>query len=98
MRYGYLIGGFLVWIALGSPFSEAQYTANFQTNSIIGVTNNWSGSYIVGSNTFADTLLIENSGVLSNGDVYLGYGGCDSNNSVLVTQYGFHQSRARDFP
>ncbi|MGP8019737.1 MAG: hypothetical protein ACLPRE_01890, partial [Limisphaerales bacterium] len=45
--------------------ASGQYTSNFQTNTISGVTNNWSGDYVVGSNTFADALLVRNGGVLS---------------------------------
>src|ERR1035437_5511413 len=78
----------LLGIILGSRSSEAQYTANFQTNIISGVTSNWTGDYLVGSNTFADALLIQNSGVLSNGTGYLGYNSSSSNNSALVTDIG----------
>ena len=59
---------------------RAQYTANFQTNTISGITNNWTGDYIVGFSTFADVLLIEGGGVLSNGHGYVGYSASGSNN------------------
>jgi T5SS/PEP-CTERM-associated repeat protein len=88
MRRGYLVAGFLVWIALGSYYSEAQYTANFQTNIISGVTSNWSGVYTIGDTNFADVLLIENSGVLSNSFAYIGRTASSTNNSVLVTGSG----------
>jgi fibronectin-binding autotransporter adhesin len=53
--------------------AHAQYTADYQTNIISGVTSNWSGDYIVGSsNTYADVLLIQSSGVLSNGSGSVG--------------------------
>ncbi len=50
-----------------TPAIRAQFTANYQTNIISGVTSNWSGSYYVGSNTFANSLLIQNGGVLISG-------------------------------
>jgi T5SS/PEP-CTERM-associated repeat protein len=82
-----------VLIALGFFFIltaplRAQYTADYQTNIISGVTSNWMGSYLVGSNTFADVLLIQNAGVLSNRTGYLGYEASSSNNSVVVAGLG----------
>ena len=70
-----------------ATLADAQYTGDFQTNTIGGVVSNWTGNYIVGSNTFADALLIENGGVLSNG---FGQLGCQlsSNNSVHVVNRG----------
>jgi hypothetical protein len=47
--------------------TQAQFTANDQTNTIDGVVSNWPGDYVVGSNTFNDALQILNGGVLSNG-------------------------------
>ena len=85
MRHDCLIVGLLVGIVLGPRPSEAQYTNDYQTNTISGVTSNWSGDYVVGSNTFADVLLIQNTGVLSIGCGYLGYEVSSSNNSVQVT-------------
>jgi hypothetical protein len=38
---------------------RAQFTANFQTNTINGVTSNWMGSYVVGNTNYLDTLLIQ---------------------------------------
>lgn len=67
--------------------ARSQYTADFQTNLISGVTSNWTSSYIVGSNTFADTLTIKDGGVLSNSTFsycYLGYESSSSNNNALV--------------
>jgi hypothetical protein len=49
-----------------APVSRAQYTADFQTNIIDGVVSNWSGEYVIGSNTFGDVFLIQNGGVFSN--------------------------------
>ena len=57
----------------GARYSSAQYAGNSQTNIISGVVSNWTGDYLVGSNTFADASLIQNGGVLSNGNGYLGY-------------------------
>jgi T5SS/PEP-CTERM-associated repeat protein len=68
--------------------AKAQYTANFQTNIISGVTSNWMGDYLVGSSTFADVLLIQSSGVLSNRFSYLGYAISSSNNTALVSGIG----------
>ncbi|HUJ09366.1 MAG TPA: hypothetical protein VL171_05010 [Verrucomicrobiae bacterium] len=55
--------------------ANGQFSANFQTNTISAVTSNWvgNGTYVVGSNTFADVLQITNSGVLSNGTGSIGY-------------------------
>jgi T5SS/PEP-CTERM-associated repeat protein len=84
MRRGCLIAEFLIGFALASRPSEAQYGANFQTNTISGVTSNWSGDYCVGSNTFANALLIRNGGVLTNAAGYVGYLQTSSSNRVLV--------------
>lgn len=64
----------------------AQFSANYQTNIIAGVTSNWvgNGTYVVGSNTFRDHLRISADSVLSNGTGYVGYTTGGSNNSVLV--------------
>jgi T5SS/PEP-CTERM-associated repeat protein len=70
------------------PRACAQYTGNFQTNVISGVTTNVPG-YIVGNNTFADVLIIRNGGALvSSGDGDLGETSGSSNNSALVTGSG----------
>jgi len=84
MQRGCLVAGFLVWIAAGSRPSAAQYTANFQDAIISGVTSNWSGDYIVGSNTYADILFVQNGGMLSDGNGYLGYEASGSNNVAAV--------------
>src|SRR5437867_282703 len=65
--------------------ARAQFSANFQTNTISGVSNWVSGAgYVVGSNTFSDALIIQSGGVLSNGDSYLGYEIAGSNNVAVV--------------
>src|SRR5437867_442150 len=74
----------LVWL----PIVHAQYTADFQTNIISGVTSNWSGDYFVGNTLSADALLIQSNGVLSDTRGYLGYDSSSSNNSALVTDVG----------
>jgi len=70
------------------PTARAQHTADYQAKIISGVTSNWTGNYLVGSNTFADVLLIQNNGVLSNGTGYSSYEAGSSNNSALVTGSG----------
>ena len=73
IRCRVLILGWLAGMFAGARYSSAQYAGNSQTNIISGVVSNWTGDYLVGSNTFADALLIQNGGVLSNGNGYLGY-------------------------
>jgi T5SS/PEP-CTERM-associated repeat protein len=68
--------------------AAAQYTSNYQTNTISGVTSNWPGDYVVGSNTFADALLIRNRGALSNADGYVGYLPASNTNFVMVAGAG----------
>ena len=84
----WFIWGFLVGITFSAHRSQAQYTANSQTNLISGVTSNWPGSYYVGNTNFADALLIESNGVLNSGTGCLGYSSTSSNNSALVTGSG----------
>jgi len=84
-RKPWFVWGLLVGIAFSFQPAYAQYSANFQTNIISSVTNNWSGDYIVGSNAFADALLIQAAGVLSNANGYLGYEVGGSNDSALVS-------------
>ena len=64
--------------------ASGQYTSNYQTNTISGATSNWAGDYVVGSNTFANALLIRNAGVLTNADGYVGYLPASSSNYVLI--------------
>src|ERR1017187_9788295 len=89
MQRDCLIAGFLVSIMLGVQPSEAQYTANFQTNIISGVTSNWSGTYYVGNTAFADVLFIQSNGVLNtSGPGFLGQSTQSSNNIAVVTDPG----------
>jgi len=68
--------------------AAAQYTSNYQTNTINGATNKWAGNYVVGSNTFANALLIKNGGVLTNADSYVGYLPASVSNFVMVAGAG----------
>jgi T5SS/PEP-CTERM-associated repeat protein len=77
-----------------TPTARAQYTNNFQDTIISGATSNWSGSYIVGSNTFADILFVQNGGVLADGNGYLGYDASGSNNVAAVIDSGSVWSNA----
>src|SRR5437867_3564780 len=71
-----------------TPRSFAQFTADFQTNTIDGVVNNWSGDYNIG-NTFADALLIQNGGELvATGRGILGPSANSSNNLAVVSDTG----------
>ena len=79
--------GFLIWLALGSQPSEGQYTSNFQTNIVDG-TASGGLNYIVGSNTYADVLLIRNKGSVNDGSGYVGYEVGSSNNTVVITGSG----------
>jgi T5SS/PEP-CTERM-associated repeat protein len=84
MRCRVLTLGLLAGMLGGVRSASAQYTGNFQTNIISGVISNWTGDYVIGSNTFADALLIQNGGALSNGNSYLGYEiGADNNTAVI---------------
>lgn len=73
---------------LGLGSSHAQFTANFQTNIISGGISNWAGLYFVGSNTFANALLIRNGGSLTDADAHVGYLAGSSSNHVLVAGTG----------
>ena len=85
IRYRVLLLGLLTGMLMGARSSSAQFTGNFQTNIINGVVSNWTGDYLIGSNLFADALLIQNGGVLSNGNGYLGYEIGADNNTALVS-------------
>jgi autotransporter family porin len=83
-----LIVGLFAGIAMWAGSSNAQYTLDFQTNLYVGIISNWPGSYIVGSNTIADVLLIKSGGTLSCDGGYLGYETDSSNNTAVVTGTG----------
>ena len=84
VQRSFLMAGILIPILFGYQPVHAQYTADYQTNIISGVTSNWSGDYSVGNNTFANALLIRNGGVLSNADGRMAFMQASSNNSVVV--------------
>jgi T5SS/PEP-CTERM-associated repeat protein len=71
-----------------TPAARSQYTTNFQINISSGMASNWSGDYVVGSNTFADVLFVQNSAVLANGNGYLGYEASGNNNLAAVIGSG----------
>ncbi|HWX19085.1 MAG TPA: hypothetical protein VN578_04160 [Candidatus Binatia bacterium] len=85
---------FLLGSGLGIQSAVGQFTANYQTNVVSGVTLNWASNYLVGSNTFADALLIRSAGVLTNADAQVGCLPVSSNNYVLVTGNGSVWSNA----
>src|ERR1041385_1527281 len=74
--------------------ASAQYSANYQTNIISGVISNWSGDYFVGSNTFANGIMIRNGGVLANADAQVGCLSMSTSNYVLVSGAGSVWSNA----
>ena len=88
IRLNCLIAGLFIWIVLGPESSHAQYSLDFQTNLISGVTSNWSGDYVVGSNTLSDVLQVQSGGVLSNHFGYVGYETNSGNNAVTVIGNG----------
>jgi len=89
MRDACLVAGIITGLVFSSRPTQAQYSANFQTNLINGAVSNWSGDYSVGSNNFADVLLIRNGGTLfDGGGGYIGSFSIGSNNSVLVADAG----------
>jgi T5SS/PEP-CTERM-associated repeat protein len=85
-----LLGGLLL-----NPPARAQYTADYQTNIISGVTSNWvdnpsnpNAGYVVGSNYVDDALVINGGGVLSNSNGYIGYEVGANDNSAFVSDAG----------
>jgi T5SS/PEP-CTERM-associated repeat protein len=88
LQRGCLIVALMVGSATASRTSKAQYTDNYQTNTISGVISNWLGDYIVGGANFADALLIQGGGVLHDANGYLGQSASSSNNTVLVSDSG----------
>ena len=77
-------------LAMIGPAVRAQYSTSFQTNTISFGTTNWiaNGTYVVGSNTVFDALIIQNGGVLSNGTGYIGYESAATNNAAIVRNAG----------
>ena len=83
-----MIPASLVLTVLMGRDVRAQFSGNNQTNVISGVSSNWTGPFIVGSNTFLDSLQILNGAVLATGDGFVGYLVGGSNNSALVSGAG----------
>src|ERR1017187_1002222 len=83
-----LVVGTIALSTAVTPSVWAQYTANFQTNIISGVTSNWASSYYIGNANSADVLLIQSHGVLTDGGAYLGYLSNSSNSSAIITGSG----------
>lgn len=77
--------GFLV---SGVGVASAQFTANFLTNTIDGLTSNWVGNYHIGSNTTFNVLQVINGGVLTNQFGFMGYEVSGSNAFALVDGNG----------
>ncbi len=79
-------------VLLAAVTAQAQYTGNFQTNTISGVTSNWAGPYHIGSINNGYTrsdfngLIVTNAGKLFITGVL--YDGDGVTNSVLVTGAG----------
>lgn len=71
--------------AISISTARAQFSSDYQTNIISGVTSNWTGDYLVGSNTTFDLLRVESGGVLSNAFSIVGRESSASNNSVVVS-------------
>jgi T5SS/PEP-CTERM-associated repeat protein len=88
MDRAFLILGLVAGILLIPCRANAQYTGNFQTNTISGVTSIWPGpgNYNIGG--IGDVLLIESGGILVDGKAELGPGSGNSNNFALVTDNG----------
>ena len=83
----------VTWLALAAAAligsdARAQFTDNSQTNIVSGVTNDWPDDYYVGSNYVFNALLIQDSGVLSNGLGVIGYTAGANSNYALVSGLG----------
>src|SRR5262245_21729144 len=66
--------------ALGLWPAAAQFTANFQTNTISGVNDSWNDNYNVGYTNYANALIIRNAGALTVPSGLLGVLPVSSNN------------------
>ena len=96
MLRGSAIALTLLGTVLAARPSAAQYTADSQLNIISGTTSNWSGNYIVGSNTVADILFVQTGGLLADGSGFLGYEASAHNNLAAVIGSGSIWSNAGD--
>jgi T5SS/PEP-CTERM-associated repeat protein len=78
----WIVAGLLLLPSVG----QAQYASSFQTNTISGLTRNWLGNYVIGTNTYDhDVLIVKNAGVLTNANGYLGRSSSSGNNSAVIT-------------
>ena len=61
-------------ILLPAAHAQYNYSLNYQTNTISGVTSNWvgNGTYVVGSNTYLNALIINSGGALTDTNGYIG--------------------------
>ncbi|HTS18396.1 MAG TPA: hypothetical protein VMP11_12545 [Verrucomicrobiae bacterium] len=91
-RRPWFMGSLILTLVFTSSFARAQYTANFQTNTINGVSSNWPGLYLVGYTNSSDALLIVNGGAFFSSSSFVGgfTGGpvLTGNNSALVSGSG----------
>ena len=83
-RVSRLVAAFVAALLLAASVAQAQYIADYQTNTIDGVVSNWNGRYVVGSNNVFDVLRVINGGVLTNIGVRLSAVATASNNLVVV--------------
>ncbi|MCC7519618.1 MAG: PEP-CTERM sorting domain-containing protein [Verrucomicrobiae bacterium] len=67
--------------------ARAQFSADYQTNTINTATN-WMDKYVVGSNTCFDVLQVVNGGILTNSFGYIGHAAGGSNNLAIVDGTG----------
>src|ERR1043166_2105115 len=81
----------LLWHLTVPAHAQYDYSLNYQTNTI-NVASNWVDNvnfrYIVGSNTYLNALVIQNSGGLTNNNGYIGFETGGSNNVAVVTGTG----------
>jgi len=84
----------LTGLLAGFQPAVAQYTSNFQTNTMSGGASYWAGDYVVGSNTFANALMLRGGSILTNADGYAGYMPMSSSNYVMVAGAGSTWSNA----
>lgn len=77
-----------VAVAMGAGGAWAQFSANYQTNTINGVGVKWPGDYTVGSNTCFNVLEVLNGGTLTNTAGHMGFTATASNNLALVSGAG----------
>jgi len=75
-------------VVMGAGGVWAQFSANYQTNTVDGVGVNWTGNYVIGSNTTFNVLQVLNGGTLTNTAGHMGFTATASNNLALVSGAG----------